>query len=218
MKTIITFLFLLCVSGIAFPQSAQDPVEAIKDLKEGVLVVRLRTFTNKINKLEEALASGNLSERARRDYKEELEETRTEVARENSQLRKAFENLYGFSDVLFLYDTLAPQLKSDRPSGIFLNEAGAIDPALVLEGPFLIAGIGLIAASEAASGNDALIIYDREFNAMGKPFPGYAGVSTARLLFRSFVSSSDEVQAFQLRIMVEKIDKKLSRYYWKQGR
>ena len=214
MKTIIPFLFLLCISGVAFAQSSQDPVKSIRDLKEGVLVVRLRTQSNKIEKLSELLQSEELKSNVRTHYLAELEETRQEVERENRLLMQAFQDQYHFSNVLFLYDTLAPALKSANPSGLFLNDERQIDPQRTLEGRnFLIAGIGLVAASEGASGNDALIVYDRAFNAMARPFPGYTGVSTIRLFFKTFTAPDEQVEAFHLRKMVERLDRKLSRYY-----
>ncbi|MBK7409268.1 MAG: hypothetical protein IPJ40_15200 [Saprospirales bacterium] len=214
MKTIIPFFFLLCVSGLSFAQSSQDPEKSVRDLKNGVLVVRLRTQSNKIAKLNELLQSGELRSDVKTRYLAELEATRQEVERENRLLMQAFTELYHFSPVLFLHDTLAPALKSANPSGIFLNELTQIDPQRSLgDRYFLIAGIGLIAASEGASGNDALIVYDREFNAMAKPFPAYTGVTTIRLFFKTFTASDENTEAFHLRKMVERLDRKLAHYY-----
>lgn len=214
MKTIIILLFLLCVGGIAFSQTYQNPVAAIQDLKEGVLVVRLRTHANKIAKLEGKIASGDLSEKAHENYVSELEETRREVAEENRLLREAFKSQYNFSDYLFLYDTLAPALKDEKISGVFLNEAGEVDLDITLKGPFLMVGIGPVLNSESAAINESLIFYDRNFNAMQSPFPSHVwGTSAIKYFFWSFTYPDEKIEELKILRAVEKMNKKLFRYH-----
>ncbi|MDV7399773.1 hypothetical protein RZS08_50630, partial [Arthrospira platensis SPKY1] len=74
---------MVCASAYAQPS---DPVEAIRDLKEGVLVVRLRTQSNKIGKLGEYLARETPGSPAYERLSAQLEETRREVTLENAQL------------------------------------------------------------------------------------------------------------------------------------
>ena len=218
MKTNFFLLLFLFAAGIASAQMP-DPAQAVRDLNEGVLVVRLRTQSNKIGKLEEYLGRETPGTSAYERLAQQLEETIRETTLENDRLVSAFADLYRFSDVLFVYDTLAPRLKEDDPSGIFMREPGAIDPSLSLDGrPFLIASMGVIVSGQAASGHDeSLVVYDRRFNALPRPFPGYQGMTTIQMLWLGLSKSEDEVRELNIRYAVERLNNKLFRYHNKVG-
>lgn len=202
MKTKLLLLLLWLVSFPAFSQEVTDPRQAVTDLKDGVLVVRLRTRANKMAKLQELMSKESPGSPAYKRLAAELQETREEVSRENEVLTTAFHEIYRFSEVCFLADSLAPSLKSDNPP---LPVAGRF---------YLVAGLGAVAYSEGASGDDnSLIVYDRNFNQMQRPFPAYTGVSTIRLLWKSFSLQEEEIQAYHYRKMVGRLNKKLFNYY-----
>jgi len=203
MKTIILSLFLLFASGIAISQEPQNPVQYIRDLKEGVLVVRLRTQAAKIAKLEELMQAEDPESMMYNRLAYQLGQTRQKAETENRLLVQAFKDQYRFSPVLFLYDTLAPLLKNE-------------DPSLNLEGRFfLVAGIGTTDASESASNKEALILYDRRFDRVQRPFPGVSGVTSFRIFLESFSTPREELEAFYYQKIVEKLNKNLFRYYGK---
>lgn len=213
MKTIFPILFLLCVSRFASSQSPTDTNNSVMNLKDGVLVVRLRTQTNKINKLKEWMAGETPGTPVYQRLEDQIEEVKTEVASENRIVRKAFGDLYQYSDVLFFFDTLANALKEGKTSGIFLNENMEVDPALKLGDRFyLVAGVGSIPSSEAASSQEQIIIYDRNYNLMTDPFPGYSRKFSILSLFKSFFLTGEELLRFKTRESVEWLNRKFTRY------
>lgn len=213
MKTIILFLFLLFACGIAISQEPQNP---ILELKEGVLVVRLRTQAAKIAKLEELLQAEDPETTLYNRLAYELGQTRQEVESENRHLVQAFKDQYRFSDVLFLFDTLAPRLKSENPGSIFLNDSLEVDPSLNLDNrPFLIAGMGSADPADSALETDALVVYDRNFDRLPRPFPNSSGVTGFRMWLESFTRTEPELEVFFYQKMVERLNRNFFKYFTK---
>ena len=216
MKTIILFLFLLSASGLAFSQERPDPAASIRELKDGVLVVRLRTQANKIAKLEALLSKEDPETMQYNRLAYEIGKTKQEVETENHLLVKAFKDHYRFSDVLFLYDTMAPLLRMENRPPIFLDDSLKADPSLIMENrPYLIAGMGATDPSGSALDEDALVIYDRSFNIMQSPFPGSSGMSGIRLVWKSFSLDDEELQTYFFQKIVARLNRRLSGYYGK---
>ncbi len=214
MKTIILFLFLLSASGLAISQEAQDPAEAIRELKEGVLVIRLRTQANKMAKLEEFIAKESPGSNMHKRLTYQLEETRKDAAYENRLLVEAFRKNYRFSEVFFLPDSLAPLLKDQKQEGIFLNDSLQLDPGINLGGrPYLVAGMGSTDPSVSVLSSEALLMFDRSYNRMQPPFPQSSGMSSVRLWYKSFLFDDPELQAYFIRTIVSRMDRKLAKFY-----
>lgn len=215
MKTNILLLLIWAACEMASGQAPADPALSIRELKDGVLVVRLRTQSNKIGRLREYIAKEPAGSPSASRLAAQLKETEEEVATENRLLAMAFREMYQFSEVLFVADTLAPRLKEQDPEGIFLDANLSPDPSLsVGQRPFLVAGMGVASYSDAAAGNDeSLVVYDRNFNRMEKPFPSYSSVTAISLLFKRITSSENEVEVFHFRKMVARLDRKLHQYY-----
>ncbi len=214
MKTIILFLFLLSASGLAISQEAQDPAEAIRELKEGVLVVRLRTQANKMARLEELMAKESPGNIMHKRLAYELEETRKDAAYENRLLVEAFRNNYRFSEVLFLPDSLAPMLKAQKQEGIFLNDSLQLDPGISLGGrSYLVAGMGNTDPSVSVLGSEALLMFDRSYDRMQAPFPQSSGMSGIRQWYKSFSLDDRELQEYFIHTIVSRMDRKLAKFY-----
>lgn len=213
MKTIFPILFLACVSGFTFSQSPGNPEDPILNLKEGVLVVRLRTQSNKVDKLKEWMAKESPGTPVYQKLETQLAETIAGIERENKLVREAFGSLYNYSEVLFFFDTLAPVLRNGKTSGIFLNERMEVDPQLSLGDRFyMVAGIGTTPSSEGASSQEQLIIYDRNFNFMTKPFPGYSRRFGLRAFFKVFLMTGAKATEYMIQDNVEWFNRKFFRY------
>lgn len=215
MKTNILLLMICTACEMAFAQAPADPAQSIRELKDGVLVVRLRTQSNKIASLKEYIAKEPAGSPVASRLAAQLKETEEEVATENRLLVMAFREMYQFSEVLFVADTLAPRLKEQDPGEIFLDANLLPDPSLSTgQRPFLVAGMGTASYSDAAAGNDeSLVLYDRNFNRMEKPFPSFSSVTAISLLFKRITRSEEEVQVFHYRKMVSRLDRRLSQYH-----
>lgn len=215
MKTNILLLLIWTACEMAFAQAPADPAQSIRELKDGVLVVRLRTQSNKISRLKEYIAKEPSDSPAASRLAAQLKETEEEVATENRLLAMAFRETYQFSEVLFVADTLAPLLKEQDPGEIFLDADLSPEPSLSLgQRPFLVAGMGTASYSDAAAGNDeSLVVYDRHFNRMEKPFPSYSSVTAISLLLKRITRTEEDVQVFHYRKMVSRLNRKLGQYY-----
>jgi hypothetical protein len=166
--------------------------KAIKDLKEGVMVVRVPCNYNKIINLEKLIATTEGARKSR--FSRMLERTIAETQSEANQVMSAFESFYTFSEVLFIYDTAAVALKNGRQSGIFLDKSLKIDPAISLNNrPFLI--------FKKNPFQDFWTVGDATIRDIGKPFP-YKTPYRQVLIFRIPISA-----------VVAYLNTKLSAYY-----
>jgi hypothetical protein len=213
MKTIIALLFLSTTALAVFSQTKPDPVRDIQALKDGVLLVRLPTGSAKIAKLQELIEREESGSAYEKRLQEELVRTRTDTERQNRVLVQAFRDIYKFSDAMFFFDTSAPALKAGNHAGIFLDDSLQPDPGLSLDGRFyLVAAIGV---TQEAALDDALIVYDAQFDPMPKPFPYYSDVSSVELLWRSIGRRGDALEEEHYRLLVERLNRKFFRYHKK---
>ncbi len=151
----------------------QRAVQAINDLKDGCLLVRLPSKYNKLRELERLSASKSVSEAAQKRMREQYLTTLSERDSFNARLMTAFTSQYHFSDVLFFYDTSSVQVKERKLDKLFLNaelqpELDYPDPAK----PFLILRLGTTDPS-VTSGIEAMVVMDAQFADLERPFPYY---------------------------------------------
>ena len=148
---------------------------AIQDLKDGVLVVRLRSDQRKIEALQGQLATPNLKEKYRTRLKKMLDDTRRENETENKSLVAAFREHFDFTDVLFMYDTATYLLKNGQKEGFFLNDSLQVDPHLSLQGrTFRLVRFG---SKSGMKQRKSLIGMDLNFRDLPAPFPTSGNVS-----------------------------------------
>ena len=156
-------------------KEALDSAKAnIKLLKQNTLVVRLRTGSSKIKALNRLMNSPNVDEKHRLRYQSMIEKTTAEVREENLSLMDAFTEKYTFSKMLFMPDTLGPQLKNGVKQGIFLNNKLEIDPSLGFQGYFFLAYYGE-SDSKDKTHIEGINVVDQEFEPLRYPFPSFVG-------------------------------------------
>ncbi len=156
-------------------REALDSARAnIKLLKQNTLVVRLKTGSSKIKALQRLIENPNTSEKHRARYQSMIDKTLAEVREENLSMMDAFTEKYTFSKVLFMPDTLGPQLKSGVKQGIFLNNKLEIDPSLGFEGFFFLAYYGE-SDSKDKTHIEGINVVDQEFEPLRYPFPSFVG-------------------------------------------
>jgi hypothetical protein len=213
MRTIVTLLFLCATTLAVFSQTKTDPVREIQALKDGILLVRLPTGSAKIAKLQELIEREEAGSAYQQRLQEELVRTREDTERQNRVLVGAFRDIYKFSDAMFFFDTSATALKAGNHKGIFLDDFLQPDPGQSIDGRFyLVAAIGV---TQEAALEDALIVYDANFDPMPKPFPYYSDVSTVELLWRSISHRGEALEEEHHRLLVERLNRKFFRYHEK---
>ncbi len=191
-----------------FPRDKSKRI--IKDLKSGVLVIRLKTGNNKLKALERVANSPSVSNEDKEKFQMRIVETKKETKLENKHLMQAFKEDYFFSDVLYLFDTSIYLLKEKIQSGYFLNEDMEIDPNIYLGNtPFLIAFYG--SSSIASHGLEGLVVMDENFQELNYPFPHFTGVRAIRKLLGKFFEKRDDLYYFKM--MIQRFNRQLERGY-----
>lgn len=148
----------------------------IKELKNGVLLVRLRTQENAIKSLEKA------------NKQTAADKIRAQQAQANKQLINAFQTNFTFCPVYFFYSWDTEKVMNGTTSGIFLDLNLNYDPNLKLpEKPFFIAELtnveqerpdpnDLTSSNNSEASFPALVMRDSSFNQLADPFPYFVKV------------------------------------------
>ena len=102
--------------------------KAVVDLKNGVLVLRLKTNHRKIAILEQNAKSTRLSQKQRDRYKRILDGTIQRRDQFNSALISALMDSFSFCPVQVIFDTSTTSLRKGLRKGIFLSKDMKIDP------------------------------------------------------------------------------------------
>lgn len=215
----------------------KEGIRQINRLKEGVLLVRLKTSQNKIKALEKV----GLKERAL--------QTAEHQKQQNLKIVNAFRKHYAFSEVQFFYSHNTKTVKEKNLKNIFLDDSLNIDSSIkIQEKPYLIAEYAQIEQDTARFyshseleivgnfqavmvdryegstnfGFRALVIRNENFEQMVEPFPYYSRFSYQRLrkqpeeaLFIFPLVATLITPSFD--DAVKKLNWKLNKYYlWNQ--
>ena len=209
--TLCLFLVFLCRIGVG-QQTTQfnsienfDQIETkeeiaaqhLQNLKNGILIVRLRSDQKKIEKLKEFIDKANQPS-TKAKYEKMLDEVTNKQLKDERDIINAMKQNYSWSDFVFMYDYQTPNFTDGRVT-FFSDE----DQKVTLEslGPrdFYILSAGL----SDANGTDVIEILDNSLNPIPHPFPGTVSITGFQKLISLF-SSSD---MYSLRI--SKLNKKL---------
>lgn len=200
----------------------------LKRLQEGTLLVRLKTEEKKIAALE-SIGKTALAERTRRLRREQ-----------NLRIVDAFQQHYTYSKVVFFFNTDSRKVLEHQWEGIFLDSNLERDPAIRIDTTkgYYIGEIDVLEAdttkhaempywdpnrkkiehtyygSPSDFSRSALVIRDRNFIQLRRPFPYYVSCESEQ--------TSDQVvrtvnRAFKPTVYqaVEKMNKKLHKKYRK---
>lgn len=186
--------------------------QAIVDLRDGALVLRLTTYHNKITKLEELLAKPDMNEKDRKRLEKDLETTIRERDQYNTELVASFGTHYRFSAVYFMHDTSSVLLKSGKKSGFLLDQNLKIDPNITItQDSFFVIYSGTLEATNS-SGMEALIIMDSRFEVLPSPFPYYVKTNNFWLVLGRIFSSKNSVKREAQKVVPE-LNRKLISFY-----
>lgn len=142
MLKIWTLCFSIVIAGL--PLSAQTPPigkqadqlqraeNAIRALKNGVLIVSIPSNDNKITHLKKLVATTGGAQKVR--FESLLQATIDETKKTAIEIVSAVDSNYKFSPVLYIYDTAVIDLKRGVFSGIFLDKSLKADPSISLNG------------------------------------------------------------------------------------
>ena len=148
--------------------------ENLNNLKNGFLLVRLRTSENAIKSLEKA---GNQTM---------ANTVKVQQQKNNLRLKAAFRENFTYCPVYFFYSSDSDKLLRGETKGILLNENLEKDSSLTFpQKPFLVAELTDVQPSNAdriggASGENtfrALVLRDNQLQQLKRPFPFFVKAS-----------------------------------------
>lgn len=213
---ILLLLAALPLTTAAYGQTSdapfEDPVAAIKALREGTLLVRLPSSQRKIAALEESLAKEETGTARAKWLRKELEATRSETQSFNENMHQAFREAYGFSDLRFTYDYATPELKAGRFKGNLLDED--LEPSAEVEMgelPVFILSFGRT-SKEYSDGVEAMVILGEQLKSPPPPFPYYQRLNDFKAFWGSIFPRPDQEIYDALRL-VGKLNEKLEKFY-----
>lgn len=167
---------------------------SIAKLKSGILLVRLKTREKGIDAL---LKNGQ---------KRKAEKYRKEVYEDNLSVINAFKKNYNFSDVYFFYSSNSEDVRNKNFKGVFLNENLEKDENIVLDPSktfYMILDIGAVkipgddeTRHYANAISRALVVKDRDFEQLYRPFPFYVGASNKKNINQQVDKLNDGLKFF----------------------
>jgi hypothetical protein len=137
MKTRILLVLFVALWGYdAVCQNIYPGVDALRDIKEGYLVVRLPGFEKKLLAIDSVQQNGTLSERAVRNLEMERERTLYNKALIHKWYPLAFDSIYQFSKVVFIYTQETHEFQS---GSVFARSCSGVPVSDVLQYPYVFA-------------------------------------------------------------------------------
>jgi len=150
--TIILFLFSLTFATAQTPR--ENAAANIRMLKQGALLVRLKTSENYMNVL------------LRRNDKEGAERVRQQQETENKAIAKAFHDNFTFCKVYFFYSNKSDEIRNGNFKGNLYNDE--LQPDSTFSGNnYLVGEFGTTQLTNI----EGFIIEDHEYKQMQEPFP-----------------------------------------------
>jgi hypothetical protein len=140
-KNWVLLLGLLCwaIAGTAqrddilsVKEKKEFAFSSIKELKDGAIVVRLKTNHRKIKILENTLKSLKITDQQRNRHQRILNNTVNARDQLNKAISDMFLDSFTFCPVYLMYDTCSLDLTKGVRKGIFLNENKQLDTSITL--------------------------------------------------------------------------------------
>lgn len=159
----------------------------LKGLKQGGLLVRLKTSENSINTL---IARGRTKE---------AEALKAKQYAKNLEVYRAFKEKYKFGNVYFFYSTHSKEVKTGQLAGIFLDSSLQPDSSITLSNSnYFIAEIGDIQSEATTSSIHGLHIMDADMKEINvRNLKSVWHIDLANLKVRT---PADMVEAFNKRL------------------
>jgi hypothetical protein len=179
-----------------------------KQLRNGALIVLLRSDSKRLRQLDILSRSEEYSENQQQIVLGKIKKIKKEKRLENQALIEGFQTRYIFSEVYFAYDSSLTSIQNGVRKGIFLDKNLTFDNTIkVATGSIHFCRYGLVSKSQEKEG---LIVTNFENVKINAPFPtiSVAGLSGVLLILNLF--THDEIYAKRsIAKNVEKLDRRL---------
>lgn len=193
---------------MVFLTSAMIATQVRDKLREGALIVLLKSESKRIRQLEILSRSSEYSEKQQQNIVKKITAIKEDARLKNEALIQGFTTKYRFSDLYFAYDTSLVTLQNGIQKGIFVDEIQMIDETIEMDTKdIFFCRYGLVSTSQEKEG---LIITDIEDQKIPRPFPSVA-VSGASgvLLILNLMTNRDLYIKKSIGRDVEKLERSL---------
>lgn len=202
---------------------------AIQELKDGILVVRLKSNKKKIAEIQKVLQTEDVGPAREERLRYLLSDTKDKTHLKNTAIIHAFGEFFDFCEVRFMYDYDTPKLKTGAKKGYFLNKSLEFDPTIQLDTSYyMVSRFDRTSEKEGGPLYDAIIISDSEFEDLVKPFPYYViignSTSVTNILFPQKNPIIEEINGWvntlnsELHKKHQKLAYKMTRMKYKEQR
>lgn len=168
---------------------------SINKLKKGVLIVRLKTKQRSINAL------------LQKGMKKKAKKLENEINEYNMNVMRAFKKNYNFSNVYFFYANNTQQVKEMQFNSIFLDEDLVVNSSIKLNPLYdfyMIADFDQVRtldengkySSQSSLISEALVIKDRDFEQMPRPFPLFVKTGNKNQIVSQVIKLNDKFHKF----------------------
>ncbi len=182
--------------------------QAKRQLKNGVLIVLLKTNAKRIQQLEILSRSSEYSEKQKQNVLLKIAAIKKETLLKNQALIEGFNREYRFSEVYFAFDTSLTSIQKGIKKGIFVNDNLSIDKSISIETNHIyFCRYGLVSTSQEKEG---LVITDINNKKIPRPFPSVS-VSGASgfLLILNLITNDEEYAKKSIARDIRKLEESL---------
>ena len=169
---LITAIFLCFFDTTASAQKNQLRDSLVQDFRSGTLILRLKSYENKLNSIEAIIQKSSTSPSYRKRLTEKRDLIIANRDRFNQDLVANFSKDYHFTAVRFLFDRDVKRFQGGELDGVFLGPdlmpLSAVKPIV---GSYYFFGEGFTQVS--GNGREGLLVMDKNGDQLPSWFPSY---------------------------------------------
>tara|TARA_R110002050_G_scaffold109799_1_gene221338 strand:+ start:67580 stop:68230 length:651 start_codon:yes stop_codon:yes gene_type:complete len=162
-KLFIGAISLFVLFGFSISDQESKAISQIKEIHEGAIFVRLHTDDAVLAKLK--------SLHYDKTYRKKVKE----INASNKEVLAAFTSGYSFSKVYFFFSRDSEKIRNENFENVFVNSDLEIDTTIHFNSdtPFYVVDIGDVYFEHINGHMEGIVVLDRQFNQLKKPFPFY---------------------------------------------
>lgn len=209
---LLVLIWSSIVTSYAQRNTMDTSIQAIHDLKNGVLVVIVPSYHKKIKVLEKAVRNPKTKASKKKRNKKLIAAAKKDRQKVLDQLYEGFSVNYDFSEVAFIHDTATVHIiKKGIKTDLFLKDERHIDLG---DKPLFFLRYGYTDRA-TTTGIEAWIIADRQLQDLQKPFPYYVPVfQPLKEVIRAFFVSPENILFSRLGAKKKEIGFVLNEAFW----
>lgn len=169
---LITTIFLCLFNTAAHAQKHQLRDSLVQDFRSGTLIIRLKSYENKLNSIEALLQKSNTSTSYRKRLTEKRDLIIANRDRFNQDLVATFSKNYHFTEIRFLYDRDVKRFQAGALDGVFLGpDLKPLSEVKPIVGSYYFFGEGF--TQMPGNSREGLLVMDKNGDQLPSWFPSY---------------------------------------------